>query len=329
MPLRHSLAAALVAAIWGFNFVVIHVGLQDVPPLLFVAIRFAVVAVPAVFFVARPKAPWTVVVAIGCTTSLGQFTMVYLAMHLGMPAGLTALVLQAQVVFTVLIAAFALHERPRRQQVIGIAIGALGLVVVGFGRAEHVPALAVLVTLAGALSWGIGNVITRHAKVSSGVSLVVWSALVVPLPALALSLTFEGPEAVRSGIAAFGLSALASTLFTALASTLFAYGLWNTLLARYPAAAVTPFILLVPAVGMTCSAIFLGERPNAAELTGAFIVLAGVALATVRLARGGPARVTRGAGVRDTSGTGVTTGHPTKEEHSCEPSGRAPSRSGS
>ena len=105
MSPRHSLLAVLVATLWGFNFVVIEWGMHDVPPLLFVALRFTAVVLPAVFLVPRPAAPWQTVAAVGTFMSLGQFGLLYTSMHAGMPPGLAALVLQAQVIFTVLIAA--------------------------------------------------------------------------------------------------------------------------------------------------------------------------------------------------------------------------------
>ena len=125
--------------------------------------------------------------------SFGQFGLLYLAMAIGMPAGLAALVLQAQVIFTILIAWAVLRERASGQQLIGAAIGTAGLVIVGWGFGANAPLVPLLVTVAAALSWAIGNVIARAAKVQSGLSLVVWSALVVPVPCLAVSMLVDGP----------------------------------------------------------------------------------------------------------------------------------------
>ncbi len=135
---RDSLLAALVATVWGFNFVVIDWGMHDVPPLLFAAIRFTLVVLPAVFFVPRPSAPWRTVAAVGVFMSLGQFGLLYVAMAAGLPPGLAALVLQAQVIFTIAIAAAVLRERPTRPQVVGVVLGSAGLVVVAVGRGGHV-----------------------------------------------------------------------------------------------------------------------------------------------------------------------------------------------
>ena len=114
--------AAGVAAAWGFNFLVIDWGMPGIPPLLFVAIRFAVVAAFAVI-VPRPVASWTTIVGVGLFMSLGQFGLLYTSLALGLQPGLAALLLQAQAVFTVVIAAGVLRERPTLGQAVGVTIG--------------------------------------------------------------------------------------------------------------------------------------------------------------------------------------------------------------
>ncbi|MGZ4279945.1 MAG: EamA family transporter, partial [Solirubrobacteraceae bacterium] len=122
MPGRHNALAVLIAAVWGVNFVVIHAGLQHFPPLLFSALRFTFVGFPAVFLVGRPRVRWYWVVAIGGSLGVFSFGLLFVGIDQGMPAGLSSLVLQSQVIFTVAFAALALGERPRRTQVVGGAI---------------------------------------------------------------------------------------------------------------------------------------------------------------------------------------------------------------
>lgn len=281
MDLRHSLLATLVAVVWGFNFVVIEWGMHGVPPLLFLALRFAVFLVP------RPPASWRTVAAVGTFMSLGQFGLLYTSMHLGMPPGLAALVLQAQVLFTVVIAAAWLRERPGLRQVAGILVAAVGLVVVGVGRGGHIPLLALLLCVGGALSWGIGNVAARRAAVptSSGLSMVVWSSLVVPVPALALSLVLDGPGEVGAALSGLGVEALLSTLYTAGLASLVGYAIFNNLLSRFPASSVVPFVLIAPPVTMVSAWLLLAQAPNTAEALGGLVVLLGV-LVTVWQGRG-------------------------------------------
>jgi len=276
---RDSLLAALVAAIWGFNFVVISWGMDGVPPLLFAAIRFTLVVVPAVFFLRRPDAPWRKMATVGLFMSLGQFALLYSAMHAGMPPGLAALVLQSQVIFTIVIAAVRLHELPTRRQVVGVAVGAVGLIVVAVGRGGHVPPVALVLCLLGGLSWGVGNVVARSSGIQGGLSLTVWSALVVPIPLFALSLLLDGPHAVGTALADFSLKAAVSSLYTAGLASLVGYAVFNTLLSRYAAAAVVPWVLLAPVVAMASAWLLLSQTPNAAEICGGLLLLAGVMVA--------------------------------------------------
>ena len=291
MPLRSSLAAVLVAVIWGINFVVIDLGLGGMPPTLFVALRFVAVLVPAIFLVPRPVARARDVVLIGCFMSLGQFSLLYTAIAIGMPAGIASLVLQAQVALTVVFAALALRERPTRSQLVGVLIGASGLLIVGLGRGAATPAVGFLVTLLAATSWAIGNVIARRAGATagagplSGLSMTVWSALVVPLPLLGLSLILDGPGVVWASLTHLTTAQLLSTAYTAWLASLVGYGIWNTLLARHPASSVVPFTMLVPPVGMLAAWLMEGESPAPLEVVGGVVLLLGVAVTTGVLRR--------------------------------------------
>lgn len=282
MSPRHSLLALLVVVIWGLNFVVIDAGLVDVPPLVFLALRFIAVCIPAIFFIRPPKIGWRNIVLIGSFLSLGQFAMLYLALALGMPPGLASLILQTQVIFSLVISALFLRERPTRRQLIGTIIGMLGLIVVIVGHSSAAPWLPLLVTLGSALSWAIGNVLARRSKAASGLGLVVWSGTVVPLPALALALVVESPPVVWDALSHLSLAAILSTLYTAVAASLVGYGIWNTLLARYPTSAVVPFTLLVPVVGIVAAWLVQGEVPGVLELLGGAVMLAGLAAAVVQ-----------------------------------------------
>jgi O-acetylserine/cysteine efflux transporter len=299
MTLRDSCLAALVATIWGFNFVVIDWGMDGVPPLLFVAIRFTVVLFPAIFFVRRPDAPWRTILGVGAFMSLGQFGLLYVAMDAGLTPGLAALVLQAQVIFTIVIASGWLRELPTRSQVVGALVGTAGLGVVAVGRGGHVPAIALVVCVLGALSWGIGNVISRSSGITGGLSLTVWSALVVPLPLLALSTLLDGPDRVTTALETFSWQAAVSTVYTAGLASLVGYGIFNTLLSRYRSSSVVPWVLLAPVVAMASAAVLLDQQPNRQEILGGVVLIAGV-LITLRPARTTGARqpveVGRGAG---------------------------------
>jgi O-acetylserine/cysteine efflux transporter len=277
MPARSIALLVLVTAVWGVNFVVIHVGLDHFPPLLFNALRFTFMAVPAIFLVGRPRVAWKIVLAFGFLLGVVKFGLLFVSLDLGMPAGLSSLLLQLQVIFTIVFAGFVLRERPRREQMIGAGVAFAGLAVIGIDRAASAPVVPFLLILAAAAAWGVTNVITRVAQPPDPLAMLVWASLVPPLPLLGMSLAFEGPGEIGDAFASVDPAGLAALGFVAFAAGLFGFAAWTTLLKRHTAASVTPFALLVPVFGIASAALLLGERPSALELGGAALICAGLA----------------------------------------------------
>jgi len=285
VPIRHVALALTVMVVWGVNFVVVDVGLETFPPILFAALRFTLVALPAVFFIRRPTVHWKWVVAIGTFLSAGQFSLLFLAMDLGMPAGLASVVLQLQAMFTIFLAVALLGERPGRRQLVGAVIALGGIGVIAVGRAEAVPLVAVLLACGAALSWAVGNICTRHAQAPDAKALLVWSSLVPPIPLAALSLGLEDRSEIERALTTFDLGGALAMLYVVVGASAFGYGAWTWLLKRHPASKVAPFTLAVPVVGIASAWVALGERPNVAEAVGAAIVLCGLALTVVSYRR--------------------------------------------
>jgi O-acetylserine/cysteine efflux transporter len=280
--------ALLVVVIWGLNFLAIDFGLEGVPPLLFLAMRFTLVVIPAIFFLKPPDIGWRNILLIGGFLSLGQFALLYIALSLGMPPGLVSLLHQSQVVLTIIVSVIVLRERPTRRQLIGIIVGMTGLAIVVIGHGQTAPWLPVVVLLGGSLSWAIGNVLSRRVKAKASLSLVVWSGLVVPVPAFLLSLAFDGAPVVFNALAQLSWQAIGSTVYTAGLASLVGYGIWNHLLARYPTSAVVPFTLLVPIVGIVAAWIVIHEQPTISEVIGGTVMLVGLAIAVLVLRRNEP-----------------------------------------
>ncbi|KOV38087.1 membrane protein [Streptomyces sp. XY431] len=282
MSPRHIGLAVLVAAVWGLNFVLIHIGLQNFPPLLFCALRFAVVAVPAIFFVGPPKVALRWVLAVGVVLGVVKFGLLFLGMHAGMPAGLSSLVLQGQAVFTALFAGALLGERPGVQRLtgLGVAFAGIGLSAVDHGLGGPLGAF-VLVVLAAA-AWGLSNVLTRKAAPPDALRWMVWVSAVPPLPLLGLSLLVEGPAADLRALRGIDLAGLGAIGYVGLVSTLFGFVAWSYLLRSYDATAVAPYSLLVPVFGMSSAWLLLGESVGPVAAVAALLVIAGIGITALR-----------------------------------------------
>ncbi|GAA4223688.1 EamA family transporter [Actinomadura meridiana] len=288
MRSRHVLLATLVAALWGFNFVPIHRVLEDVSPLLTAALRFVLAAVPAVFLVRRPPVPARWLVLVGVPLGVGQFGLLFIAMDMGMPAGLASVVLQIQAIFTALFAGVLLRERLDVRQVTGMAVAFGGVTLLGVAQAEGgSPVGAFLVCLLAAASWGLANVAMRRMnQAATGpidpLGLMVWVSLVPPLPLLTLSLIFEGPGAIPDAARHISVAGFASLAFIAYVSTLFGFGVWGWLMRRYEASTVAMYSLLVPPFGLLSAGLLLDEHVDAVRVVGAVLIIAGVAAGSVR-----------------------------------------------
>lgn len=286
MAPRHVALAVLVAALWGFNFVVIKVGLEDVPPLLLSSLRYALASLAVLVLAPRRPVPWRWIAAVGLVIGVVKFSLLFIGMDVGVPAGLASLVLQAQALFTLLFAAAVLRERPRRPQIAGMALAFTGIGLVALqadGGAISVTGLGLVVLAAAA--WGAGNLVIKRAGARDMVGFMTWTYVVPPIPLLILSLSFEGPAAVGDALSHPTWTGVASVVYLAGFATVIGWAAWGYLLGRYSPGVVAPFSLLVPVFGLVSGALVLGEALTVLDLVAAALILAGLACIVLRSTR--------------------------------------------
>lgn len=289
MKPSHVAMAICVAAVWGVNFVVIDVGLQDFPPLLFSALRFILAAIPAVFFVGSPRVAWRWVLIVGIVLGVLKFSFLFVGMHVGMPAGLASLVLQSQAAFTVVFATLLLRERPRAVQLAGMGVAMTGIVLVGTRLGGTTPVAGFLLVLAAAVCWGLANIATRKANPPDMFRFMVWVSVVPPLPLLILSALFEGVEQDLAALRSLSVTGVVAAVYVAWAATLLGYAVWGYLIRVHGATPVAPYALLIPVFGLGAAAVFQGEPMTAVTILASVLIISGIALGAVRRRRRSPA----------------------------------------
>lgn len=281
LTLRHALLALAVVAVWGTNFVVIRVALNHLPPLILAALRFSFAFLPAAFFIKRPQVPWRNLAAYGVLIGLGQFGILFLAMTHFISPGLASLVVQTQVFFTIGLSMWLTKERVRLFQMGALGLASVGLAVILLNTDGATTPLGLGLVLIAAMSWGTGNIVQRATPGVSSLGYVVWASLFSVPPLLALSLVFEGWPAIVRGVTHADAVTWAAVAWQSVGNTLFGYSAWGFLLARYPAATVSPWSLLVPVFGMGASAIVLSEALPGWKLIAAGLVIGGLAINVV------------------------------------------------
>ena len=289
----HALLAILVAAIWGFSFVVIKVGVSTAPPLLLTGLRFLFAAFPAILFVRRPTARWPYVAGYGLFIGIIQFGLLFVALKQGLPAGLASVIIQSQVFLTMGLAALLFGERLKPVQFAGALLAVSGIALIAWTRWTGASLGPLVLVILAALSWSLGNMLSKRSGETNPLGFIVWASLVAPLPLFVLSVLTEDHAAIWHTLSSPTWTSAGAVLFLAWPATILGFGTWSWLLGRYPASEVSPFALLVPVFGMAGGIGLLGEQLQPLALAGSLLVLAGLALTVLgphlsRLARSIP-----------------------------------------
>ena len=135
------------------------------------------------------------VIGVGTFMSAGQFGLLFVAIHSGMPAGLASVVLPTQTVFTIALAVAFLGERPGHAQLAGAAVSVGGVVLIALGRTRGVPLGALLLCVGAAASWGVGNICNRRARAPDALAL---TRVVEPRRAAAAARAVAGVRGLRT-----------------------------------------------------------------------------------------------------------------------------------
>ena len=210
LPPRDLALIAVVVLAWGSNFSAMRLALDALPPLLFVALRFAILLPLLALFPRRP-APWAALAGVALLINCGQFGFLFSAIELGLSAGMASLLIQMQAPMTIVLAALVYGETVSLRQALGLALALAGLAWIAIGETGAVPGIGLALVLIAALSWAGGNLILRRLPGVAMLPLFAWASLLAWPPMLVLSLIVEDPSAL-STIAAMGARAKGGSL---------------------------------------------------------------------------------------------------------------------
>lgn len=278
MQKKHLLLAILVTAVWGLNFPVTKLGLADIDPLLLTALRFALAALPWVFFVERPRVAFRWLAAYGIIFGVAMWALINQGIAWGVPPGTASLLIQCSAFFTLGWGVIFFGERLGRPQLIGAllaAAGLLGIVLCSPGDASRA---GLALVIGSAMAWSVGNVIIKVSKVREIFAFVVWASLFPPIPLMLLTWSLHGSAPFIALPAQLNAMTLFSLAFQVYAATHFSYWGWNLLLREYPISRVAPLSLLIPVFGIFSSMVILGQHPSPADWGLILLVLVAIVL---------------------------------------------------
>lgn len=282
MSILQIVCAVAVPLLWGYQFVVIKVGVMEFPPLFFLALRFLAIALLLIPFVKRPaRRQVGPIAAISFFLGGLSFGLFYVGLGLG-SGSMSAVAYQLATPFTVLLAWPLLAERPSLTTSGGVVLAFVGVVVLAAGPGLSANVLPLLLVVGSAFAFAVSNVLTKRYGPFDPLMLMGWSSLLTVPQVMLMSLLLEhGQLASLVTADERGWLALAYTVFV---GGIVGFGLWFWLIARCSMGRVAPYGLLLPVFALISSVVFLGDRMTPKLIAGGLLTIAGVALTQARSA---------------------------------------------
>lgn len=282
----------LLALIWGANFSIVKVALQDLSPIAFNAIRFPIASL-LLYAILRVRSGISLparadvwrVVGLGVLGNVIYQNLFIFGLALT-SAGNGSLLLATTPIWTVLLSVLMGHERPSPLVWTGILATLTGMVlVVGGGPGFQLGGRSLLgdmLMVASAITWSIYTVGARNLIRRYGpLRITAWSMWIGTVGLVLLGL----PDVVTTGVADVSLGAWIAVVYAGCLALTTAYLIWNRGVQRMGSARTAAYSNLVPVVALAVAWLWLGERPTVVQLAGASVILVGISLASMGTSR--------------------------------------------
>ncbi|MBY7969801.1 EamA family transporter [Vibrio fluvialis] len=275
---RDLLLIISVMAIWGFNFSMIKLGVSEMDPLLIAAARFFCATFPIIFFVRKPNVQWRYLMAYGLVFGTGIWGMASCSITFGLSSGMASVLLQTDVLTTVLVGVLLYKEVISARMAAGIVLSVVGLVVSIIYTNGNVTLAGVVFIMISAICWPLAGVIVRKSGTRSAFAFNIWGMLFAPLPLVALSVGMNGWDVLSTTYQQWNSNAWISVLFQAYPTTVFGYWVWNKMVLKYPMSQLAPMTLLVSVFALLSGYAIYDEQLSLAQWVSCSTFLLGIGL---------------------------------------------------
>lgn len=283
MKKNDLILGVLVMIVWGLNFSVIKLGVNEIDPLLLTALRFTLATFPAIFFVKKPDVSWLYLVVYGWLFAIGIWGMATWSIQAGLSAGMASVLLQMNVVFGLFLGYFLLKEKVATKKMVGSSIALAGLLLSLTVTDGSITQSGLMLILIAALSWSLASITVKKAGTKQVFAFSLWAMAFAPIPLFLIVYLQSGTEEFVQLSTQFNERVIFSVLFQAYPVTLLGYWIWNRLLITYPLTTVAPLTLLVPIFGLLGGVLFYQEEVGMIKLIASLCVVSGILIGFVNL----------------------------------------------
>ena len=276
-PLDVILALS-VPVIWGMGFTFAKAAIGEFPPILLMCLRFFLTALVLVWFVKRPTGIMKRLFLIALISAAIQYGLTFYGLKF-LDASTAILVVQLEVPFCTLLAVVFLKETLTKKKLFGMAVAFAGVAMIAGEPRLAGNWLGIWLTVGGAFSWAIGQVMIRSLGQVGGFTMIAWIAVFASSQLLVASLLIEAGQ--WQAIQSASWIVWGTVIYMGVIMTALGYGIWYHLLGRYEVGKVVPFLLLLPVVTVIASVLLLDEKLTVLLVVGGMLVMAGVAVIVV------------------------------------------------
>ena len=282
MNAKHVVMAFFIVVLWGLNFVALKIAVLSLPPIFLAGLRFLLISIPWIFFVEKPKVSKKQFITLPITLGVLQYSLLYYGMSTGLSAGLSAVILQTQSFFTVIMSTILIKEKPRLNEILGLLIGALGVIILLINNNGDFKIEAVLIILAAAISWGIANIQLKNLGNVNMVSFLIWISPFAAIVLFIISFILEYDLVLNIDFSNVEIKVFLSIFYTAYLSTVIGFTMWQYLLNKYKSVQITPYGLLVPVTGSIFGYIILSEVLEIYQIIAGIVIIIGLMVISLR-----------------------------------------------
>ncbi len=279
----HIAFILLIDVLWAFNIIAIKESVLAMPPLLTVALRYAVVLLVCASSIRIIEGRMALVLVTGVVTGALQFGLGAYSYHVATNLSALAIAGQLGVPLSLILAILIDGERIAWKRTIGILLAIAGVMLLVFDPRIADERLAIFLTFGAATCWAAGNLMFRRLTGIPVLTLYGWQA-VVSLPILLLTSHVIEPGGIAS-LPQVQLSAFAWIVYSAIAASLIGHAGMAWLLQRYPVTLITPFTLPTPLLAVMFATLFYNSPVTPLMWVGGLLTIAGVAIITLRTAK--------------------------------------------
>jgi O-acetylserine/cysteine efflux transporter len=279
MRLLDAAIAVAIMALWGVNFAVAKLGLAEMPPILFVTLRFIIVSIMLVPFVPVPHGRWRDIGILALVFGGIHFPLMFSGMAL-VDAAVSSILVQIQVPAAAALAAIFLGDKIGWRRMTGMAVSILGVAILAGAPTEASSPWGVAMVIVGGIAFAVASIWMKRLADLDAATINGWMSLFATAPLVAYSLVLE--EGQLTAIANASWHAWFAVAFQAIAIVILSYWLWYRLLRRYSVNQTMPYLLLLPIFGVLGGVVLRGEPVTWAMALGGLLTIAGVAVIILR-----------------------------------------------